>query len=118
MIGITRRTYLRQSSLVLAANTLPVILRSARAMPADTAAPSTLTEQENAALSIIARDFLERFRAPGLSVAIALHGEFVYRQAFGFADSSKREPLAPSHLFRIASVTKPVTSACIFSLIE
>jgi CubicO group peptidase (beta-lactamase class C family) len=38
--------------------------------------------------------------------------------AFGVADRDKSETLSPLHLFRIASVTKPITSAAIFSLIE
>jgi len=66
----------------------------------------------------IAGQFMDKFRVPALSVAIARHGQFVYREAFGFADEAKREKLTPSHLFRIASVTKPITSVAIFSLIE
>jgi CubicO group peptidase (beta-lactamase class C family) len=117
MSDITRRTCLKQTALALAANTLPAMARLSRAMAAD-AVPSALTAEENAALSRIATEFLDQFHAPGLSVAIARRGEFVYRQGFGFADPSKREPLTPSHLFRIASVTKPVTSVGVFSLIE
>jgi CubicO group peptidase (beta-lactamase class C family) len=51
-------------------------------------------------------------------VAIARHGQFVYQQGFGYADKASREQVTPSHVFRIASVTKPITSVAIFSLIE
>jgi CubicO group peptidase (beta-lactamase class C family) len=61
---------------------------------------------------------MQDYEVPGLSVAIARHGQFVYRDGFGFADQDKREKVAPSHLFRIASVTKPITSVAIFSLVE
>src|SRR5205823_12337364 len=42
----------------------------------------------------------------------------VYEEAFGFIGRNSREQVTTSHLFRIASVTKPITSAAIFSLIE
>src|SRR5437868_13429649 len=56
--------------------------------------------------------------APGLSIAIAQNGRLAYEQAFGVTGRDSREELTPSHLFRIASVSKPITSAAIFSLIE
>jgi CubicO group peptidase (beta-lactamase class C family) len=61
---------------------------------------------------------MNRFNAPGLSMSIACRGQLVYQEGFGFADSAKREQLTSSHLFRIASTTKPITSAAVFSLIE
>jgi CubicO group peptidase (beta-lactamase class C family) len=42
----------------------------------------------------------------------------VYQEAFGVADRERKEAATPKHLFRIASVSKPITSAAIFSLIE
>ena len=66
----------------------------------------------------LATSFLAAQSAPGLWVAVARRGELVYEQAFGFADRQTRERLSTSHTMRIASVTKPFTSATIFSLIE
>ena len=66
----------------------------------------------------IARQFIDEFRVPALSMAIARHGQFVYREAFGMADAATAEKVSPLHLFRIASVTKPITSVAIFSLVE
>ena len=65
-----------------------------------------------------AEAFRRRFNAPGLSVAIARDGRTLYQQAFGVIGHDSREPLSTSHLFRVASVSKPITSAAIFSLIE
>ena len=59
-----------------------------------------------------------QYHVPGLSVAIARHGQFVYQKGFGYADKAAGEQVTPSHLFRIASVSKPITSVAIFSLIE
>jgi CubicO group peptidase (beta-lactamase class C family) len=66
----------------------------------------------------VADHFRHRFDAPGLSVAIAHEGRFVYQQAFGVTGHNSPEQLSISGLFRIASVSKPITSVAIFSLIE
>jgi len=70
------------------------------------------------ALDADARAFMADCAVPGLSVAIASHGKFRYRAALGLADIKKKEPVETFSLFRIASVSKPVTSAAIFTLIE
>jgi CubicO group peptidase (beta-lactamase class C family) len=62
--------------------------------------------------------FKRSFSVPSLSVAISRNGQFVYDQTFGMADRSKSELAQRSSLFRIASVTKPITSVTIFTLIE
>ena len=66
----------------------------------------------------IANRFRAKYKVPGLSVAIARHGQFVFRKGFGFADVASSERVTPDHLFRIASVSKPITSVAIFSLVE
>ena len=58
------------------------------------------------------------YDVPGLSIAIARHGQFVYRKAFGFADKGENQIATPSNLFRICSISKPITSAAIFTLVE
>lgn len=73
---------------------------------------------ERKAMASVAEDFRRKFAAPGLSVAIAENGRLAYEHAFGVTGRDSREELTPSNLFRIASVTKPITSAAIFSLIE
>ena len=73
---------------------------------------------ERNAMAGVAEEFRRTFDAPGLSIAIAREGRFVYQQAFGLTGPASHEPLTPAHLFRIASVSKPITSATIFSLIE
>ena len=66
----------------------------------------------------VATAFLKAHSMPGLSVAIAAHGQLVYEQGFGFADRDNGVKVTPSNLFRIASVSKPITSVTVFDLIE
>jgi CubicO group peptidase (beta-lactamase class C family) len=76
------------------------------------------TPAERAAMGASARTFMQNYAVPGFSVAIGRAGELIYQDAFGVADRENNEPLTPMHLFRVASVTKPITSAAIFCLIE
>ncbi len=61
---------------------------------------------------------METYEVPGLSVAIAIKGKPSYVEAFGVADREAGEALTPQHRFRIASISKPITSTGIFTLIE
>lgn len=66
----------------------------------------------------VASTFIKAHGVPGLSVAVARNGQLVYEQGFGLADHATAEKVLPSHLFRIASVSKPITSVAVFQLIE
>lgn len=107
----TRRKFL------IGAGAVPLGLASSRGHAADAAAPSP-SESERLAMKGLAEQYLQEFRIPGLSVAISKHGRIVYREAFGLADVDAGESATPSHLFRIASVTKPITSTALYILIE
>src|SRR5579862_3552368 len=102
MRAMTRRAYLKQLGLAGAATILPT-----RSIFAKEPEP---TESESAALEEIALKLMEKYHAPGLSVAIARQGQMVYQQAFGLANKATGEWTTPKSLFRIASVSKPITS--------
>jgi CubicO group peptidase (beta-lactamase class C family) len=76
------------------------------------------TQTERDAMSNLANAFMQQYDVPGFSVAVGRAGALVYTDAFGWADREKREAASPTNLFRIASVTKTITSVAIFSLIE
>lgn len=79
---------------------------------------SEIEPSERQAIAGAAEDFMRQLNAPGLSVAIARDGRIVYKQSFGYTGHGSKERLTTSHLFRIASVTKPITSAAILKLME
>ena len=72
---------------------------------------------EKSAMHDLAAAFMAQYMAPALSIAIAKDGKLVYAEAFGTADG-KDEMLTPRHRFRIASVTKPITSVAVMGLVE
>jgi len=62
--------------------------------------------------------FLNNYQIPGATFAITKNGKLIYMRAFGTANQAGTELTQPFHMFRIASVSKPITSVAIMKLIE
>ncbi|HSZ56920.1 MAG TPA: serine hydrolase domain-containing protein [Tepidisphaeraceae bacterium] len=62
--------------------------------------------------------FVDQHKVPGAALAVARDGQLVYARGFGYADVEARQPVQPNSLFRIASVSKPFTSAAIMQLAQ
>ena len=62
--------------------------------------------------------FLGESETPGLSVAVHLGGELVWAEGFGLANVELNVPVATDTLFRIGSISKPLTSAAVGLLHE
>jgi CubicO group peptidase (beta-lactamase class C family) len=52
---------------------------------------------------------MDRHSPPGIAVAVVRGGKLVYADAWGSADLAGSEPMRPDHLFRVASISKPIT---------
>ena len=63
-------------------------------------------------------DFMRKFAIPGGAVAVLRDGKLIYARGFGYADVENKTPAQPDALFRIASVSKPITAAAIMKLVE
>jgi CubicO group peptidase (beta-lactamase class C family) len=108
----SRRHFVGQISLALAA----IGCRAQITSDKDRALPPTPAQL--ATIEALATRFMGKYNVPGMSHSVAVLGQLVYERAFGVADKSAHEQLTPSHLFRIASVSKPITSVAIFQMIE
>ncbi len=62
--------------------------------------------------------FMKQYDVPGLSLAFAHDGTAVFIKGYGVACKETGEKVTPEHRFRIASISKPVTSVAIMKLIE
>ncbi len=62
--------------------------------------------------------FVDRKEAGGIVTLIARDGKVVDVNAFGFQDVAGKTPMRTDTLFRIASMTKPVTSVAVMMLYE
>ncbi len=55
---------------------------------------------------------------PGAVLMVLRDGKLVYEKAYGVRDPATKEPMATDSLFRIYSMTKPITSAAVMVLVE
>jgi CubicO group peptidase (beta-lactamase class C family) len=63
-------------------------------------------------------DFMRKHAVPGGAVAVVRDGRLVYARGFGYADVENKTPVQPDALFRIASVSKPITAVAVMKLVE
>ena len=82
------------------------------------ASDGSLQPGERDAISDVAYAYMAKFNIPGLSLAIAKDGEIVHAEGFGVVSPLLETRVNPSHLFRIASISKPITAVGIFTLVE
>ncbi len=74
--------------------------------------------QIKAALDASLRGAIERKDVPGVVALVTDRKHVLYRGSFGAADVATGRPLSPDALFRIASMTKPITSVALMQLVE
>ena len=63
-------------------------------------------------------EFMEQHQIPGAVLAITDQGKLVHARGYGYADLATLEAVTPTSLFRIASISKPVTAIAVVQLIE
>ncbi|QDV42825.1 N-acyl-D-glutamate deacylase [Stieleria neptunia] len=71
-----------------------------------------------AEVDAVLQAFIGEHQIPGASLAITDSSRLVYARGFGYADVGQRERVTPESLFRIASISKPITAVAILQLIE
>jgi len=58
----------------------------------------------------------EALAIPGISAAVSIDGTIVWAEGFGYADLENRVPARSTTLYRIGSVSKPLTAAAVVQL--
>ena len=81
-------------------------------------AASPAWTQGSATIDAALRAAVERNDVPGVVALVVSRDRVLYEGAFGVADVDTKRPLAKDALFRIASMTKPVTSLALMQLVE
>lgn len=62
--------------------------------------------------------FMRKHAIPGGAVAVLRDGRLIYARGFGYADVENKTVAQPDALFRIASMSKPITATAIMKLVE
>ena len=66
----------------------------------------------------VVMDFMAKYNVEGSSLALVKDGRLVYSQGFGVMEKTLNKPVQATSLFRIASLSKPITSAVLMMMIE
>ncbi len=66
----------------------------------------------------IMQEFFSKKKVPGAAVAVTDQGRLVFARGYGMADTELGVPVKPLSLFRIASLSKPITAVAILQLVE
>jgi CubicO group peptidase (beta-lactamase class C family) len=64
------------------------------------------------------RDHIDTGRLAGCQIAVARHGHLAYAKSFGLMDRERAKPVAEDAIWRIYSMSKPITSVALMTLYE
>jgi CubicO group peptidase (beta-lactamase class C family) len=64
------------------------------------------------------RSYIEPGKIAGCQVAVSRHGHVAYFRSLGHADRERQTPMADDTIFRLYSMTKPITSVALMTLYE
>lgn len=78
----------------------------------------SLSADKRAQIEKAASSFMAANSVPGISVAVVQDGELVWSRGFGMADLENFVPATPFTLFRLGSISKPITATAILQLSE
>ena len=98
--------------------TAEIVFAASIAIAALTDTASAQTSQGSAVIDSSLRNAVERKDVPGVVALITDRERVLYQGAFGVADVATGRPLTTDALFRIASMTKPITSVALMQLVE
>lgn len=95
---------------------LLLALSGARTLPAQGATASYTAAIAESRQRIL--DTMAALRIPGAQIAVIKDGRLIWSEGFGLADVEQQVPVTPITRFRIASVSKPVTSVGLGLLVQ
>ena len=87
-------------------------------LPVGTPAAAGMAPERLARITAMMKDLVDQGRLAGTVTLVARNGKVVYHEAAGRRDIEKNVPMTTDTLFRIASMSKAVTSVAIMMLVE
>jgi len=112
-----RRHFLGQLGAALAAGGLGA-WSADECLAADRVPSSGRSLPGLAAFDQVMQEFFEANHPLGASLAVAYRGRLVYAKGFGHGDLAGEQPVQPTSLFRIASLSKPITATAVMKLVQ
>jgi CubicO group peptidase (beta-lactamase class C family) len=81
-------------------------------------AVSGIAHPELASFDALMTTFVQEQQVPGAVLAVTKDRRLVYARGFGWADRQRQQAVQPTALFRIASLSKPITAVAVLQLVE
>ena len=79
--------------------------------------PGSATTSSNE-IDQVLREAVDEKKIPGVVAMVAVEDRVTYQGASGKRDTTKNIPMTVDSIFRIASMTKPITSVAVMQLVE
>lgn len=80
--------------------------------------PPIPVQEDIASIDQMAANWMTQNNMPGLSLAVSKDGKLVYAKGYGMANKESREEVTTASQFRLASVSKLITSVAVMKLIQ
>ncbi len=87
-------------------------------LPRADAASLGLSVEKLDAMKAQLNAFVEKGQLPGVLVAVVRDGKIGYFEAWGMRDVERKKPMTPDTIFRMYSMTKPITGAAVMTLVD
>jgi CubicO group peptidase (beta-lactamase class C family) len=75
-------------------------------------------QQDIAVVDNAVQNFMTTYSIPGVSIAVTRNDKLIYVKSYGKMSATDNAPVTNNSLFRIASVSKPITAIGIMKLLE
>lgn len=87
-------------------------------MPVKAQIPQNLSLEKSAKIEQAVTAFMSRLNVPGLSIAVVADNQLRWQQGYGLADLENFVPAKANTVYRLASVSKPITAVAVMQLVE
>ncbi len=91
----------------------PLAGNRASSIPCTGEAPESLHSFDD-----LLQQFVREHSIPGAALAVTKGGKLMLARGYGYADVAQQQPVQPASLFRIASISKPITATAVLQLVE
>jgi CubicO group peptidase (beta-lactamase class C family) len=111
---------MRTTALLVVSTAFGLLTGPALAQPLPQARPEQvgLSSERLGRLGQVLRQEIEQGKLPGAVALVARKGRVAYYESFGVRDPETRAPMTRDSIFRIYSMTKPITAVAIMMLQE
>jgi serine beta-lactamase-like protein LACTB len=108
----------RRSRILVSARRAAILFALVAYATTTFAQQKDLSPEKRAAINKTVSDFMAANSVPGIAAAVVLQSELVWSAGYGMADLENYVPATSATLFRLASISKPITATAVLQLAE